>query len=74
MSTNALSRAIDIAGGQKPLADLLGTTQSQVWYWLNRSKRGVPGEFASKVEIVTGGVVTRHDLRPDIFGPAENAA
>lgn len=68
MSTDALSRAIDIAGGQKPLADLLGTTQSQVWYWLNRSKRGVPGEFAPKIEVATGGAVTRHDLRPDVFG------
>ncbi|MDX3973262.1 helix-turn-helix domain-containing protein [Shinella sp.] len=75
MSTEALSRAINLAGGQKPLADLLGTTQSQIWYWLNRSKRGVPGEFASKVEVATGGAVTRHDLRPDIFGPQpENAA
>jgi DNA-binding transcriptional regulator YdaS (Cro superfamily) len=68
MSTNALSRAIDLTGGQKPLADIIGTTQSQVWYWLNRSKNGVPGEFAGKIEEATNGQVSRHDLRPDIFG------
>lgn len=69
MNNEALSRAIELAGGQKPLADLVGTTQSQIWYWLSRSKRGVPGEFASKIEDATNGEVTRHDLRPDIFGP-----
>lgn len=70
MNKEALSRAIELAGGQKPLADLVGTTQSQIWYWLSRSKRGVPGEFAPKIEDATKGQVTRHDLRPDIFGPA----
>lgn len=68
MSTEALSRAIDLAGGQKPLADKIGTTQSQVWYWLKRAKKGVPAEFVEPVERVTG--ISRHDLRPDIFGPA----
>lgn len=68
MDKNALSRAIDLAGGQKPLADAIGTTQSQVWYWLNRAKRGVPGEFAPLIEAATHGAITRSDLRPDIFG------
>lgn len=68
MSTEALSRAIDAAGGQKPLADKIGTTQSQVWYWLKRAKKGVPAEFAPRVEEVTG--ISRHELRPDIFGAA----
>lgn len=70
MDTKALNRAIELAGGQKPLADAIGTTQSQVWYWLNRSKRGVPGEFAPLIEVATRGEVSRHDLRPDIFGVA----
>ena len=73
MSTTALQRAIEFAGGQKPLAEAIGTTQSQVWYWLNRAKRGAPGEFAQKIEAAVDGKVTRHDLRPDIFGPASTA-
>ena len=67
MKQTALQKAIEIAGGQKPLADKIGTTQSMVWYWL-RAKRGLPPERALQVEGVTG--VSRHLLRPDIFGPA----
>lgn len=74
MNTEALTRAIEIVGGQKPLADAIGTTQSQVWFWLRRSKRGVPGEVASKIEAATSGAVTKHELRPDIFGSPERLA
>lgn len=72
MSTEALERAIKAAGGQKPLADLIGTTQSHIWYWLNKSKNGVPSERALAVEQATG--ISRHDLRPDIFGPSPERA
>lgn len=72
MTTSALAKAIEIAGGQKPLASLIGTSQSQVWYWLERSKKGVPAEFVLQIERATG--VSRHDLRPDIYGPASGAA
>jgi DNA-binding transcriptional regulator YdaS (Cro superfamily) len=65
MSNEALKRACELAGGQKPLADRIGTTQSQVWYWLTKSKRGVPAEFVSSIERETG--VSRSDLRPDLW-------
>lgn len=65
MSNEALKRACELAGGQKPLADRIGTTQSQVWYWLERSKRGVPAEFVLSIERETG--VSRSDLRPDLW-------
>ena len=65
MVTDALKRACDVAGGQKPLAELIGTTQSQVWYWLERSKKGVPAEFVIPIEKATG--VSRHKLRPDLY-------
>lgn len=68
MSNEALKRACELAGGQKPLADRIGTTQSQVWYWLERSKKGVPAEFVLPIERETG--VTRSELRPDLW-PAE---
>lgn len=70
MSSEALRRACEIAGGQKPLADRIGTTQSQVWYWLERSKKGVPGEFVLPIERETG--ISRSELRPDLY-PLESA-
>ena len=65
MSTDALKRACEVAGGQKPLADRIGTTQSQVWYWLRRSKKGAPAEFVIRIEEATG--VPRRELRPDLY-------
>jgi DNA-binding transcriptional regulator YdaS (Cro superfamily) len=74
MSTAALERAVELAGGQKPLADRIGTTQSQVWYWLNQAKRGVPGEYVIPIEAATNGRVTRHELRPDLYPTGEGEA
>ena len=65
MSNEALKRACEVAGGQKPLADRIGPTQSQVWYWLERSKKGVPAEFVLPIERETG--VSRSALRPDLW-------
>lgn len=65
MSKDALKRACEAAGGQKQLADRIGTTQSQVWYWLERSKKGVPAEFVLPIERETG--VSRSVLRPDLW-------
>lgn len=65
MANEALKRACELAGGQKPLADRIGTTQSQVWYWLARSKKGVPAEFVLSIEKETG--VSRTELRPDLW-------
>jgi DNA-binding transcriptional regulator YdaS (Cro superfamily) len=67
MSNEALKRACELAGGQKPLADRIGTTQSQVWYWLTRSKKGVPAEFVLPIEQATG--VLRSELRADLWPP-----
>lgn len=66
--SEALQRACEAAGGQKALADRINTSQSQIWYWLKRSKKGVPGEFVLPIEQATG--VPRHELRPDIYPPA----
>lgn len=66
--TEALKLAIERAGGQNSLARRIGTTQGPLWYWLNRSKRGVPAEFVLPIERETG--VSRSELRPDLFPAA----
>jgi DNA-binding transcriptional regulator YdaS (Cro superfamily) len=64
MKPTALQQACLNAGGQTKLANLLGTTQSKVWYWLKRAKKGVAGEYVLEIERHTG--VSRHTLRPDL--------
>lgn len=73
MNNPGLERACVTVGGQKALAALIGTTQSQVWYWLRRAKNGLPAEFALRVEKATG--ISRHALRPDLWAlPSKRSA
>lgn len=72
MSQEALQRAVEIVGGQTALAEKLGVKQGHIWYWLNKANRA-PAEQAIAIEAATGGQVTRHQLRPDIY-PAEKVA
>ena len=68
---NALDEAISLTGGVSKLAALLNetrkTTQSVVSNW--RMRGSVPADRCVDIEAATGGKVTRHDLRPDVFGP-----
>ena len=61
----ALEKAVSKAGGQKPLADAIGTSQSQIWFWLHRSRMGTAAEFVIPIEKATG--IPRTELRPDIY-------
>ncbi len=69
---DALARAVDIAGGQSPLARKLSANtdrqykQGHVWNWLNRGDV-LPAEVVIPIEQIVDGEVTRHELRPDIY-------
>jgi DNA-binding transcriptional regulator YdaS (Cro superfamily) len=65
----ALRRAIEVVDSQSALARALGINQQNVSYWLHEGKGKVPAEYCTGIERATGGKVTRHDLRPDLFGP-----
>ncbi|HEX5933477.1 MAG TPA: Cro/CI family transcriptional regulator [Pseudorhizobium sp.] len=69
MGTNltALGRAINSVGSASELARRLRVTPAAVLQW-----RKVPAERVLEVERITG--VSRHDLRPDVFGPIPEAA
>lgn len=72
MGGNALATAVDLVGGQAQLARLLGVSQPNVWHWLHKSER-VPAEYVLKIEHATGGKVSRHELRPDLYPPSLTA-
>jgi DNA-binding transcriptional regulator YdaS (Cro superfamily) len=61
---NALQRAIDAAGGLSALASRLDVLPQHVNNW---RKRRVPAEYCVDIVNAVGGVVTEHDLRPDVF-------
>lgn len=60
-----LQQAIRAAGSQQKLADQLGIRSASISEWKLRDK--VPAERVLAIEAATG--VSRHDLRPDVFGP-----
>jgi len=63
-----ISRAIqNIEGGQAALARRLAVSPQAVNQWVN-GHRPVPPKHAIAIEAATG--VTRHELRPDVFGAA----
>jgi TorA maturation chaperone TorD/DNA-binding transcriptional regulator YdaS (Cro superfamily) len=70
--TAALEKAIAIVGGQTQLARLLDVKQANVWHWLKKAER-VPGEYVLAIEKATGGEITRHDLRPDLYPDTQAA-
>ena len=47
------------------IARKLGVSRQRVFHWYKSGGR-VPDKFVLKIEKITG--VSRHDLRPDIFG------
>ena len=63
----AIEKVFSIFGSQKAFAKALGVSEMRVSHW---KRRGAPAKAVIPIEEVTGGRVMRHDLRPDIFGPA----
>lgn len=63
--TEALSQAIKNAGGIKAVAEHFGIEVPAIYQWMTRK---APAARVLALEELTG--VSRHALRPDIFGPA----
>jgi hypothetical protein len=65
-----LARAVREAGSQSAFGRLVGRRQSTIREWLKTGKVA-PGAVLT-VEAKTG--ISRHRLRPDIYGPLPTAA
>lgn len=61
---------IKALGGPSNAARTLGTKPSVVMNW--RTRKQVPAERVLDIETATG--ISRHTLRPDIFGTGEAVA
>ena len=55
---------------QSDLAKKLGVSQGLVHQWLSGKTR-ITAERCIEIEEVTGGLVNRQELRPDLFGNPE---
>ena len=65
MKTTPLDRVIERAGSAAALARLCNQKPQAVTRW--RRENRVPAKHCLAIEAATG--VSRHDLRPDVFGP-----
>jgi len=66
MTNPALHKACAAAGGKcEDLARLLGITPSAISQWMKKQR--VPLRRAVQIEALTGGQVTKEELRPDVF-------
>ena len=74
MAKDALIRAVDLAGGQSPLATGIRAlvpsskvSQAHIWKWLNASQVEVPpAEYVIPIAQHLGWQITPHELRPDL--------
>lgn len=66
VSVTALREAIEAIGSQSALARLLKVTQGAVSKWVS-GRKPLAAEHVLAVEAATS--VSRHRLRPDIYGP-----
>ena len=72
----ALFSAIALCGGQAALARLLSAalgvpvSQQRIWNAAHRDQT-IPAEWCLGIEQATGGKVTRHALRPDLYPTGE---
>jgi DNA-binding transcriptional regulator YdaS (Cro superfamily) len=66
-----INHAVRIHGSQARLADAVGCSQQQISYLLTAKK--ITAEMALKLDAATGGEVSKHVLRPDIFGAGQKA-
>lgn len=62
MRDEALRKAIDAVGSTAKLAAALGLSSQAISQW-----EEVPAHRVLAVERATGGKITRHELRPDLY-------
>lgn len=68
-----IERAVSLHGSQVKLAKEVGCSQQYI-SWLLKDADQISAEMAIAFERATGEAISRHDLRPDLFGPRQGEA
>lgn len=68
----ALKTAIKQVGSQVAVARLVGVSPQAVSEIVRRGRR-VPAEWCLPIQSATGGSVSAHDLRPDLYPPQHSS-
>ena len=63
-----MQQAVRLCGGQSELAKDVGTSKQNVYHWVATRP---PAHWCKAIEDATEGMITREQLRPDIFGEPE---
>lgn len=69
MNKKALMRAKEKLGSWHALARVCGVAQPVAYNWYHRNKNGAPADKVLVIEEHTG--ISRHELRPDVFGESK---
>lgn len=72
MDTTQINRAVAAFDSQAAFAKTVGVHPAFVSHWVT-GRRPVPAKWCIAIEEAVrsvGGDVSRHDLRPDVFGEA----
>lgn len=68
-----VDRAVALLGSQAKLAQAAGCSQQYISWLLSDTSRRISAEMAIAFDKATDGAVSKHQLRPDIFGPMPKA-
>lgn len=72
-NVTALRQAVELLGSESAVAAAIGKAQQTVNEVL-RAGRPAPATWCIPLERATGGQVTRHQLRPDLYPEHSEAA
>jgi DNA-binding transcriptional regulator YdaS (Cro superfamily) len=70
-----LSCSVKRFGGQVKFGKKMSVSQQLVSYWVGKDRLPADRVIEAEAAFVSVGIdISRHDLRPDVFGPRDDVA
>lgn len=70
--TALLQAAVTLVGSEAKLGKATGFSQNAIWHAKTQGR--VSAEMAAAIDRATGGAVSKHRLRPDLYGTSPEQA